>query len=85
MMPRQGSGTNDCGVFMCLMAALYIKERLKTLNSSVGIENVRVVNHRNMKAVGGNGREHIASRASKTTRLTLMMWSSGISRFRGQS
>ena len=63
-MPRQGRGTNDCGIFMCLMATLYLKSRFDPgtpmfQNIEERVEDVLVVTHRDTTDVGSAGRQHI--------------------------
>jgi hypothetical protein len=67
-MPHQGKGTNDCGVWMCCMASLYVKYLLDhDLLANSGkvqekmISSVSVISKKGATEVGGEAppRKHI--------------------------
>jgi hypothetical protein len=66
-MPHQGKGTQDCGVWMCCMASLYVKHLLDhdlLANSGKGVEekmisSVSVFTTEDATEVGGDGRKHM--------------------------
>jgi hypothetical protein len=66
-MPRQGKATNDCGVWMCCMASLYVKHVLDhDLLTNPGKEEENMISRVSVVSttedttkVGGDGRIHI--------------------------